>query len=105
MSPPTPTPRSPSRRQVAIALGYEPGVDAAPVVLAKGRGRTAERILAAAREADVPVRTDRDLVELLSAVELGDAVPPELYVAVAELLAFIYRVNRQAAEEATRGGR
>jgi len=89
--------RLPSRRQMAVALGYEPGVDTAPVVLAKGRGRVAEKILAAAREAKVPVRSDRDLVELLSAVDLGEAIPPELYLVVAEILAFIYRLNREAA--------
>ena len=98
MSRPTATPRRPSRRQMAVALGYEAGVDTAPVILAKGSGRLAVRILEAARQADGPVRTDRDLVEMLAAVDLGEAIPPELYLAVAELLAFIYRVNSQAGE-------
>ncbi len=88
--------QQPTRRQIAVALGYEAGVDSAPVVLARGKGRTAERILEAAREARVPVRHDRDLVEMLAAIEIGDAIPAELYLAVAEILAFIYRVNNEA---------
>ncbi len=96
---------NPTRRQMAVALGYEPGVDSAPVVLARGRGRVAERILEAAKEAKVPVREDRDLVEILAAVEIGDAIPPELYMAIAEILAFIYRVNAQAGAGAGGGDR
>ena len=98
--PPPPTspsrPPGPSRRQLAVALGYEPGVDAAPVVLARGKGRMAERILAAAKKARVPIRNDRDLVEALARLDLGDVIPEELYLAVAEILAFIYRINRDA---------
>ena len=96
----------PSVRQLAVALGYEPGVDAAPVVLAKGRGRVAEKILDAARESGIPVRSDRDLVECLARIDLGGLIPPELYIVVAEVLAFIYRMNREHGglpEEAPRG--
>ena len=80
----------------AIALRYERGVlgaSAAPRVVAKGGGWLAERIVALAAEHGVPIREDRDLVALLSAVELGDEIPPEMYAVVAELIAWLYRCN------------
>lgn len=80
----------------AVALRYD-GARAAPEVVAKGRGETAQRILALAREHDVPVRTDPDLLELLAACEVGEEIPLELYAAVAELLAYLYRVNGELA--------
>lgn len=80
-------------RKRAAALRYKQGEDAAPRLVAKGSGRTAERIVEIARSHGVPVHEDRDLVEVLSALDLGDAIPPELYKAVAEVLAFVYRMN------------
>jgi flagellar biosynthesis protein len=76
----------------AVALTYENGADA-PTVVASGKGRLAEKILAAAREAGVEIVEDPDLVELLANIPLGAEIPPELYQAVAEILAFVYRVN------------
>ena len=70
----------------AVALRYDG--TGAPRVTARGRGEVAERILAIAREHQVPVREDRNLVQLLALVELGDEVPAELYRAVAEVIAF-----------------
>jgi flagellar biosynthesis protein len=85
----------------AIALRYDrsptPDSAAVPRVLAKGRGWMAERILALAREHGVPVREDRDLVAMLSAVEIGDEISPAMYAAVAELLAWLYRCNQELA--------
>ena len=80
-------------RQVAVALGYQPGEGAAPEVLASGVGLLAERIVQAARASGVPVREDADLAEVLGRLEVGAEIPPELYEAVAEVLAFIYRMN------------
>lgn len=74
----------------AVALRYD-GVGA-PRVTAKGRGEVAERILTLAREHGIPIREDPNLAVLLSTVELGDEVPPALYRAVAEVIAFAYRL-------------
>lgn len=83
------------RRQLAVALRFDQEADAAPRVLAKGRGYVAERILELADAHGVPVREDPDLVESLAQLDLGDVIPPELYPAVAELLAYIYRMNNK----------
>jgi flagellar biosynthesis protein len=66
-------------------------------VVATGSGLVAERIVAAAREAGVPVRSDAALAEALGALELGDDVPEALWTAVAETLAWAYKLNAQAA--------
>lgn len=79
----------------AAALRYVPPQDAAPRVTAKGRGQLAERIVALAKEYGVPTREDPELVEILSALELGQEIPPECYAAVAEILAFVYSLNRR----------
>lgn len=81
----------------AAALAYKPGKDTAPKVTASGRGKVAERIIAAAREAGVPVREDAALAEILSHIDPGEEIPPESYRAVAEILAFLYRMDRAAA--------
>lgn len=85
--------------QNAVALRYASDAGRAPVVVAKGRGRVAEAILATARENGVPVREDRDLVELLSACELLDEIPVELYAAVARILAYLHALNQERAPE------
>lgn len=84
------------KREAAVALRYDRSKDRAPKVTAKGQGRVAEEILRVARENGVPVREDPDLVELLYPLELDDTIPPELYSVVAELLAYIYRMNQKA---------
>lgn len=85
-----------SARQTAVALRYVRGEDEAPRVLAKGRGAIAERIIEIARRHGVPVHRDADLVEVLARLDIGAAIPPELYEAVAEILAYLYRMNRLA---------
>ena len=82
-------------RQLAIALKYSEELDSAPRVAAKGYGRVAEKIIALAREADIPVERDSDLAAILARVELGREVPPELYPVIAELLVFIYNANEE----------
>ncbi len=79
----------------AVALQYDGDRDGAPKVSATGKGETAERILAEAKKHDIPVREDPDLLEVLSQIPLGEEIPPELYQAVAEILAFVYRVNER----------
>lgn len=76
----------------AVALAYETG-DAAPRVVAQGRGLLAEEILRRARAAGVQVHASRELVSLLMQVDLDSHIPPELYRAVAELLAWLYRLE------------
>ncbi|MBL8446166.1 MAG: EscU/YscU/HrcU family type III secretion system export apparatus switch protein [Zoogloeaceae bacterium] len=80
-------------RREAVALTYAPG-EAAPRVVAKGRGLIAQEILARAREAGIYVHESPELVALLMQVDLDRHIPPQLYVAVAELLAWIYRLEQ-----------
>ena len=86
------------RLKKAVALRYEPGKDQAPRVTAKGRGLVAERIIELAREEGVPISEDPDLVGALIQLDFDEEVPPELYKAVAEILAFAYRMNRRMKE-------
>jgi flagellar biosynthesis protein len=83
-----------SRPKRAVALRYDPDQDNAPRVVAKGRGRIAEQILELARKNAVPIREDANLVQVLSRLNLDQEIPPEVYQAVAAILAFLYRVNR-----------
>lgn len=90
------TEHDPTTRGEAVALAYSKG-DAAPRVVAKGRGLIAREIIERAREAGVFVHESPELVGLLMQVDLDARIPPELYVAVAELLAWIYRVEQGSA--------
>ncbi|HOW99646.1 MAG TPA: EscU/YscU/HrcU family type III secretion system export apparatus switch protein [Deltaproteobacteria bacterium] len=83
----------------AVALKYERGKAPAPKVTAKGRGLVAERILAIARENNIPVRQDKLLLDALYKLDINEEIPEELYRVIAEILAFVYRMNRK------RGGR
>lgn len=84
-------------RQVA-ALRYERGKDSAPRLIAKGKGVVADKILEVARRHGIPIREDRELVQMLASLDLYREVPPDLYKAVAEILAFIYSLNRGAGK-------
>ena len=81
----------------ALALGYDPDRDQAPRVLAAGGGDVADRILRAAAEHGIPVREDPELLEVLAGLGVGEEVPPAAYQAVAEILAFIYRLEEELA--------
>jgi len=84
----------PDTPQTAIALRYDPGNgDLAPRVLASGKGASAEQILRLAQEHGIPLRRDPVLASALSTLDLGTSVPPELFRAVAEVLAFVYKLN------------
>jgi flagellar biosynthesis protein len=91
----------PPERRRATALRYEQG-EHAPRVTATGTGLIAERILAAAREAGIPVRHDPALAEALGRLELGADVPQELWTAVAETLAWAYRLDAKAGRSGPR---
>lgn len=83
----------PDHRSSAVALAYQPD-KAAPQVVAKGRGLLADMIIAKARESGVYVHESPELVSLLMQVDLDQYIPPELYLAVAELLAWLYRLEK-----------
>jgi len=80
-------------QQVAIALTYGKNQKGAPKVVAKGRGMIAQAIIERARQNGVYVHESEDLVGLLMKVELDQEIPPQLYLAVAELLAWLYRLD------------
>jgi flagellar biosynthesis protein len=82
----------PNSKQQAIALAYDAS-DYAPRVVAKGRGLIAEQIIAKAKDNGVFVHESKDLVALLMQVDLDDHIPPELYLAIAEILAWLYRLE------------
>lgn len=79
----------------AAALAYDAEADAAPRLVARGEGATAEAILALARSHGVPVRSDPALASLLAVLDIGDEVPPELYEAVARLVACLVELERE----------
>ena len=81
-------------RRKAVALRYDMDSDAAPRVVAKGHHELAERIIALAEAHGVTVYEDPDLVGLLAQLDFGDEIPESLYRAVAEVLAFVYRVGQ-----------
>lgn len=75
----------------AVALFYDG--ETTPRVTARGSGALAEEIIRIAREHGVPLHEDRDLLVLLSQLELGDEIPRQLYLAVAEVIAFAYMLR------------
>jgi flagellar biosynthesis protein len=84
------------RRQTAVALAYGAG-DPAPMVVAKGSGLVAEQIIGRAKEAGVFVHESKELVSLLMQVDLDKQIPPGLYRAIAELLAWLYYIESAQA--------
>lgn len=77
----------------AIALEYDPADDA-PRVVASGKGSLAEKIIEKAKESEVPIHRDDKLADTLSRLEIGDAIPPELYEVVAEILIFVDSMDK-----------
>lgn len=84
------------KQKKVAALKYTHGDDRAPKIVAKGKGALAEKILETARQHGIPIKEDKTLVEILSSLDLYQEIPPELYKAVAEILAFIYAINVKA---------
>ncbi len=80
---------------VAAAVEYHGARDQAPRLTAKGRGAIAEKIIELAQKHKVPIRKDPSLVEILSRLDIGEEIPPELYRAVAEIFAFLYKMNEK----------
>jgi flagellar biosynthesis protein len=84
----------PSKQQMAVALAYHAS-DRAPKVVAQGRGLIAQAIIERARQHGIYVHESEELVGLLMQVDLDQYIPPQLYLAVAELLAWLYRLENQ----------
>ena len=85
-------------RKQAIALQYQSDKQKAPTVIAKGKGLIADQIIDSAKEKQIPIQEDRNLVELLGQLNINESIPEELYEAVAEVFAFIYRLDREKKE-------
>jgi flagellar biosynthesis protein len=86
-------------KKEAVALTYNAQEARAPVVAAKGKGEIAEKIINTASNYDIPIQEDPSLVHLLSKLEIGESIPEELYVVVAELFAFIYQLDKEAGKK------
>lgn len=83
------------KRTTAAALQYDPLKPEPPQVVAVGRGVSAEEIVRIAREHNIPLYEDPGLVEALARLDVSDHIPRELYVIVAEILAYVYRVDQR----------
>ena len=83
------------RQKRAVALRYQSESDNAPKVTATGKGKVAEKIIEIARQHNIHIHNDPDLIEVLSKLDLNEEIPPDLYVVVSELLAFIYSLNTE----------
>jgi flagellar biosynthesis protein len=88
----------PNAEAKAVALRYDMERDKAPKVVAKGKGYVAENIMAAAQKAAVPVYQNKTLVNMLMALDIDREIPPELYRAIAEVMAYVYRIDKHAGE-------
>lgn len=83
-------------KQKAVAIHYDKNTDNAPKIVAKGKGILAEKIIELAKKNDIPIHEDADLIEILSKLDLGQEIPPELYKLIAEILVYIYKSNNKA---------
>jgi flagellar biosynthesis protein len=83
--------------KTAVAIAYEPG-EAAPKILATGKGQVAEKIIEKAEENNVPTYKDDKLADTLSKLQIGDMIPPELYGVIAEILVFVDDMDRMKAK-------
>lgn len=79
----------------AVALGYKKDEQNAPKILANAKGENASKIISLAKENGIPIKEDKDLVEVLSKLDLGDEIPPNMYKAVAEIFAFLYKIANE----------
>lgn len=80
----------------AVALKYEHSQDKAPLIVAKGSGKLAEKIIETAKKYGIQIYEDKELVSNLMKLDIGDYIPEELYPVVAQILAFIYSLDKKA---------
>ncbi len=95
--------KPPSTPPLAAAIQYDAKKDRAPKITAKGRGLIAEKIIALAKQHDIPIKEDPHLVQILYRLDLDEEIPTELYRAVAEVLAFVYTLNEQQRRTSSSG--
>ena len=86
-----------NEEKTAVAIEYVPG-EAAPKILATGKGRIAEKIIEKAQDNNVPLYKDNKLADTLSRLKIGDMIPPELYEVVAEILVFVDDMDRMKSK-------
>lgn len=86
-------------RKKAVALLYDQKKSSAPRVVASGANLVADKIIATALAAGVHIKEDRDLIELLAKIPVGQEIPAELYQTIAEVLAFVYAINSKFKEK------
>lgn len=91
-----------SQRRRAAALRYEAGDPGPPQLVAKGEGFIADQIIDVARRHGIPVHQSPDLVQLLTRLPVESRIPPELYLAVAEVIVFLLRTAARAQGRETR---
>lgn len=85
-----------AEKKQAVALSYSSEADTAPKVIAKGKGFVADELIKEALKHNIPIQEDPSLVGLLSQLELNEAIPEQLFEVVAEIFAFIYRVDKNS---------
>ncbi|HLR71804.1 MAG TPA: EscU/YscU/HrcU family type III secretion system export apparatus switch protein [Pseudogracilibacillus sp.] len=85
-------------RKKAAALSYDQATDSSPRLTAHGKGLVADQIIETAKKNNIPVLVDESLVELLANLNIDEAIPSELYEAVAEVFAFVYQLDQQVDE-------
>ena len=83
------------KKTSAISIQYKKDENSAPKVTAKGQGWVAEKIIAMAEEQSIPIKSDKDLITLLEKIDVGQEIPESLYKIVAELLAWVYNLNKE----------
>ena len=83
------------KKKSAISIQYKKDENGAPKVTAKGQGWMAEKIIAMAEEQNIPIKSDKDLMALLEKIDVGQEIPESLYKVVAELLAWVYNLNKE----------
>jgi flagellar biosynthesis protein len=83
-------------KRTAIAVRYDVETDKAPLILASGRGAVADEILRIAEENKVPLYENRELANMLAKLEIDTEIPSQLYVLVAEVLFFVYKLDKMA---------
>lgn len=87
-----------TEKKAAIAVHYDKNTDTSPKIVAKGKGSVADRIIELAKKNEIPMYEDRDLIEILSKLDLGQEIPPEMYKLIAEVLVFVYKTNNKAGK-------
>ena len=84
-----------NKNNLAVSLKYDSRINKSPIVTAKGTGLIADNIIALAKENNIPIKEDPDLVQMLSQIDLNQEIPASLYKVVAELLSLVYKLNNE----------